>query len=68
MPDDPCALFGPVRYRLLPGGKKYVLYSVGADGKDDNGKPVNNPQGNGRQKRIMEETDKGDFVVGVNAF
>jgi len=68
IPDDPCAPSGPVRYRLLPGGKKYVLYSVGADGRDDNGRPVSTLRSNGFPKRMMEENDKGDFVVGVNAF
>jgi len=68
VPDDPCAPSGPVRYRLLPGGKKYLLYSVGADGKDDNGRPVNNPLRGRFPKRGMSENDKGDFVVGVNAF
>lgn len=68
VPNDPCAPSGPVRYRLLPGGKKYVLYSVGADGKDNNGKPVNNPLKGRFPKRMMAENDKGDFVVGVNAY
>ncbi len=68
VPDDPCAPFSPVRYRLLPGSKNYVLYSVGADGKDDNGRPVSTLRSSGFPKRVMEENDKGDFVVGVNAY
>lgn len=68
VPDDPCAPSGPVRYRLRPGGQKYLLYSVGADGKDDNGRPVNTPLGsNGRPLRAMQDNDQGDYVVGVNA-
>jgi hypothetical protein len=29
-----------LKYRLLPGGKEFVLYSVGEDGKDDGGDPT----------------------------
>jgi hypothetical protein len=71
LPDDPCAPPGtPLRYQRLPGGKKYLLYSVGVDGKDDRGRPVNNPLrgGNGRKKRVIKEDDKGDLVAGVNTF
>jgi hypothetical protein len=61
LPDDPCALSGPLRYRRLAGGDKYLLYSVGADGKDDGGKP-------GRQRHLLEEGARGDFVLGVNTY
>lgn len=68
VPDDPCALPGvPLRYRPLPGGQKYLLYSVGADGKDDNGAPVNIPKSRRQKNPAWMENNKGDFVAGVNA-
>jgi hypothetical protein len=69
LPDDPFALSGTLRYRRLAGGDKYLLYSVGADGKDDGGKPVTNkPDANGRQRCLLEEGMRGDFVLGVNTY
>ncbi len=69
LPDDPFALSGPLRYRRLAGDDKYLLYSVGADGKDDGGKPVtNNPFAHGRQRGQLKEGARGDFVLGVNTY
>lgn len=71
MPDDPFALSGPLRYKCL--GQKYVLYSVGPDGKDDGGRPIFDawrqaPTVVGEQDRRYEvfEFSKGDIVSGVN--
>jgi hypothetical protein len=68
LPDDPCAPSGPPRYqRLAGGGDKYLLYSVGADSKDDGGKPMTNkPSVDGRQRCRLEEGTRGDFVLGIN--
>ena len=69
IPDDPCALAGPVRYRRT--GSRYLLYSVGADGKDDNGRPVNNPKRfsrRGEQTHFVEAGTVGDYVVGLNTY
>jgi hypothetical protein len=30
----------PLKYQLRPGGKDFLLYSVGEDGKDDSGDPA----------------------------
>ena len=66
IPADPFALDAPLRYRRA--GAKYVLYSVGPDGKDDGGRPIRNPDTQGREKRYAEAASRGDFVVGVNAY
>lgn len=69
LPHDP---FGksettPLRYRLLTR-ERYLLYSVGPDGKDDSGTPIDNRDSNGRQKRWTEATSRGDFVLGANLY
>ena len=38
VPDDPFAFSGPIRYRKTT--RDYVLYSVGPDGRDDHGTPI----------------------------
>lgn len=52
----------PLRYRPTEGGK-FVLYSVGEDGKDDGGDPSASP-GKERYRRI---TDGRDFVWPIAA-
>ncbi|MBV9848134.1 MAG: hypothetical protein JO250_00460 [Armatimonadetes bacterium] len=70
VPDDPFALSGPLRYRRV--GDKYVLYSVGPDGKDDGGRPIFDASkpaprpGKRDQRRYVKEDSKGDIVAGVN--
>nr|MDQ2800452.1 hypothetical protein [Armatimonadota bacterium] len=71
IPDDPCAASGPLHYKL--SGSKYVLYSVGPDGKDDGGKPIFNPSrqpptrpGALDQRYQVENDSTGDIVAGVN--
>jgi hypothetical protein len=66
IPEDPFASSGPVRYKRQQnreGG--YVLYSVGPDGKDNQGKPVDQPDyGHGRYTVLWNST--GDVVAGTN--
>lgn len=40
IPNDP---FGgkPLRYKVIKGGKNYILYSIGSNFKDDGGNPAN---------------------------
>ena len=70
VPDDPCALSGPLHYKRL--GSKCVLYSVGPDGKDDGGKPIFDagkapPKAGERDSRYMVLQDsQGDIVAGLN--
>jgi hypothetical protein len=50
----------PVRYRVL-NGDRYLLYSVGPDGKDDGGRPIASPQ-------ATVGVPDGDVVAGVNLY
>ena len=68
MPNDPFDSNGAFRYKRQ--GEKYLLYSVGPDGIDDGGKPVDDPSKasanspNARYNVAVES--KGDIVAGVN--
>jgi len=64
-PFDPAR--SPVRYRRT-NSDRYLLYSVGPDGRDDNGHAIDNPDTNGKQKRWVEKGAQGDYVVGVNLY
>lgn len=71
VPADPFALSGPLRYKLT--GPKYLLYSVGPDGKDDGGtaifdrtKPAPTTAGGSDQRRFVLQDSQGDIVAGVN--
>lgn len=71
VPSDPFALSGLLRYQQA--GAKYLLYSVGPDGKDDGGAaifdktlpPPRNP-GTAERRRLVKGTSQGDIVAGVN--
>jgi hypothetical protein len=65
LPNDPFALSGPVHYRCV-SADKYLLYSVGPDGVDDGGKPIQDKHPDGTVKPWMAPDSKGDFVLGVN--
>jgi hypothetical protein len=67
IPDDPFAGTGPLRYRRV-SKDKYVLYSVGPDGKNDNGKSIVAKMGNGTPKRWAEPGMTGDFVARTNTY
>jgi hypothetical protein len=64
LPDDPFARAGPLKYRLQ--GARYVLYSIGPDGEDDGGKPIENPNISGTNRYRTREDSQGDIVAGVN--
>jgi len=71
LPSDPFANGAPVRY--IKTGSSYILYSVGPDGSDDNGAPIDDPSLSthdvtGRLRHIVTATSKGDIVAGVNTF
>jgi hypothetical protein len=67
IPDDPLSLRKPFHYRKTRS--KYLLYSIGPDGKDDGGKAVANPrQTNPVARLYVEEISKGDIVAGVNIY
>ena len=70
LPNDPFALSGTFQYRLDKSG--YVLYSVGPDGKDDGGTPIedktrsysNTP--NAFQRYAPNADSIGDILLGTN--
>ena len=70
LPLDPYALKGTFHYRRQ--GEKFLLYSVGPDGNDDGGKPIDNPQKASRSNpkaRYQPTADSlGDLVVGINTY
>lgn len=65
--DDPFAASGHLRYRR--SGDDYVLYSVGPDGIDDGGTPIDNSKaGDDPQlRRAVHHDSRGDIVAGVNS-
>jgi len=73
VPDDPFALSGPLRYKRLSA--KYLLYSVGPDGKDDGGVAIFDrtnsaplePQ-DGDPRYWVREDSQGDVAAGVNIY
>jgi len=66
VPPDPFGKGGAPIYR--PEGSRYVLYSLGPDGKDDGGKPVQDPRQppNSRRRYMVMPDSTGDIVAGVN--
>lgn len=66
VPADPLALKGALRYKRT--GDKYLLYSVGPDGRDDGGKPIQDPRypGARRQYYMVQPDSRGDMVAGLN--
>jgi type II secretory pathway pseudopilin PulG len=70
LPDDPFAVQGTFKY--LAKGKNYVLYSVGPDGKDDGGTPIDDPKqasgSNPNARYFINENSVGDVVAGKNVY
>ena len=70
IPDDPFGVSGALKYRLEKD--KYVLYSVGPDGKDDGGAAIDdkrqisptNPKSTARY--VPKEDSMGDILLGAN--
>lgn len=64
---DPFGRGQPLGYRRT--GSTFVLYSVGPDGVDDGGRPIDHPEANASSPsaRYMVNIDsKGDIVAGKN--
>ncbi len=69
VPLDPFDFPNPLQYTL--NGSNYLLYSIGPDGKDDGGIPLQdlaatNSPNSKSTKRTIEATDAGDIVAGIN--
>jgi hypothetical protein len=62
---DPFTAGTPLRYRNA--GAKYLLYSIGPDGRDDGGKPiVGREKFPGRPNHMATADSTGDIVAGIN--
>lgn len=70
LPDDPFAVQGTFQYRRK--GNTYLLYSVGPDGKDDGGQPIDDPKqatnSNPNARYFVNERSVGDVVAGKNIY
>ena len=70
LPVDPFTGQGTFKYRVK--GKSYTLYSVGPDGKDDGGKPIDDPKrivGSHPESRYnIHDNSLGDVVAGKNTW
>lgn len=68
LPDDPYAAQGTFKY--LVKGKSYLLYSVGPDGRDDGGTPIDDPKSassaNPNSRYFVNQNSVGDVVAGTN--
>ena len=68
LPDDPFAVQGTFRYKIM--GKSYILYSVGPDGTDDGGTPIDDPKqagsSNPNARYFVNHNSVGDVVAGKN--
>ena len=67
LPRDPFAKGNAFGYRRVKSN--YVLYSVGPDGKDDGGTPIDtgvSRSGNPNQRYLVQPNSKGDIVAGTN--
>ena len=73
---DPFATTGTFRYKKLPAlamgkGASFLLYSIGPDGKDDGGHPIENSFLKGKSSYLVFSNGSpgdGDIVAGVNLF
>jgi hypothetical protein len=63
IPHDPLAQNLAFRYK--PQGAKYILYSVGPDGKDDKGQSISVRQPE-RSRRSVQPHSQSDIVAGVD--
>ncbi len=62
IPADPFAVNAPLCYQKTD--QDYLLYSIGPDGKDDGGTPIEDAQAQGPHQVSMDSI--GDIVAGVN--
>ena len=69
LPADPFGKGGTFGYRRV--GSVYVLYSVGPDGKDDGGAPIDTGKAmstNPNERYFVKPDSKGDIVAGKNIY
>lgn len=64
IPTDGFADGKPLLYRRE--GQRYKLWSVGPDGRNDNARPVTNPNVKPRMRFLISPDSTGDFVANIN--
>jgi hypothetical protein len=65
VPPDPFSNGQPLRYRL--DSKRYKLWSIGPDARDDNARPAEDPSPRRPSAKYMIKVDSsGDFVANIN--
>jgi hypothetical protein len=69
LPKDPFSADSPFSYRRTKS--KYILYSIGPDGKDDGGRyifnaPTVTEEGRKPASKTVREDSKGDIIAGLN--
>ncbi len=63
----PSDLFAPSQQlKYQRKGRGYLLYSVGPDGNDDKGKPIQRKDEEGVVRYLARDDSKGDIVAGIN--
>ena len=70
LPDDPFGVKGTFKYKI--SGKSYLLYSIGPDGKDDGGTPIDDVgqagSANPNARYFVNQNSVGDVVAGTNRY
>lgn len=65
IPIDPFDGIAPLHYQLQ--GDKYLLWSIGPDGIDNQGAPItNHDKPENARYRFLDPNSKGDVVAGIN--
>ncbi len=70
VPNDPFTANSQITYRR--SGSTFILYSIGPDGVDDGGKPIDDPskatKTNPRARYFANKDSKGDILFGTNIY
>jgi len=67
IPEDPFSAHKPLRYRRA--SNKYLLYSIGPDGRDNGGKAMyKREQPTHESRYFVFPNSKGDIVAGINIY
>jgi len=65
IPKDPFSSGDTLKYKKTQ--EKYILYSIGPDGKDDNGRAIEDKKAKNKRRRFFAQPEsKGDFVAEIN--
>jgi hypothetical protein len=70
IPDDPFALAVSTPFQYHRTEKGYVLYSIGPDGVDNHGEPIEDTtrDKDNINRYVVNENSKGDVLAGINIY